>query len=384
MMTALDGATRHEVYIYDANDQRIATVVSPATAPVWRYTLRDAGANVIREWTATGSGSTASWSWTKDYVHRNGALLASVADAGGAELRTHFHLDHLNTPRLLTDDEARKVSVHTYWPFGLEAEGSDRDAERMKYTGHERDFGGADGLNDLDYMHARHYSPYLGRFLSVDPVLADGHAIESPQGWNRYSYVENNPVTATDPDGRLLDTIADIGFAVYDIVDIVRTTARGEPVRAVQNIALAADLAAILIPGVTGGGAIVRASAHAGEAAHIAEGAAHTVDALRAADEGSHVVARGAQNAKVAAAARKGQEAHKAAQYGEGFEKEAHLPSGKRMDAYNAKTKQVVELKPNNPRAIKRGQKQVEQYCKECDKVYGKGHTGTVRTYEPK
>jgi uncharacterized protein RhaS with RHS repeats len=48
-------------------------------------------------------------------------------------------------------------------------------------------------------MHARYYNPNLGRFLSVDPI---GGSVESSQSWNRYSYVENNPLRMVDPDGR--------------------------------------------------------------------------------------------------------------------------------------------------------------------------------------
>jgi hypothetical protein len=32
-------------------------------------------------------------------------------------------------------------------------------------------------------------------------------------------------------------------------------------------------------------------------------------------------------------------------------------PSGKRMDAYNRETKEIIELKPNNLRAIQQGEK---------------------------
>lgn len=95
------------------------------------------------------------------------------------------------------------------------------------------------------------------------------------------------------------------------------------------------------------------------------------------------IAARGAANPKIAEALKRGQDAHKARQYPDGFKKEKRLPSGKQMDAYNSTTKEVRELKPNNPRAIARGEKQVEQYCRECDQVYGPGHTGAVETYDP-
>ena len=49
-------------------------------------------------------------------------------------------------------------------------------------------------------MHARYYSPNLGRFLSVDP--ANSGRVGSSQSWNRYGYALNNPVKLVDPDGR--------------------------------------------------------------------------------------------------------------------------------------------------------------------------------------
>jgi RHS repeat-associated protein len=67
----------------------------------------------------------------------------------------------------------------------------------MKYTGHERD-SLASNPNTLDYMHARYYNPTAGRFLSVDPVLGNPSI---PQSWNRYAYVQNNPINRTDPKG---------------------------------------------------------------------------------------------------------------------------------------------------------------------------------------
>ncbi|HQN10444.1 MAG TPA: RHS repeat-associated core domain-containing protein, partial [Thermoanaerobaculia bacterium] len=54
---------------------------------------------------------------------------------------------------------------------------------------------------DLDYMHARYYSPVVGRFLSIDPGR-DWNARE-PQSWNLFSYARNNPLRYVDPDGRL-------------------------------------------------------------------------------------------------------------------------------------------------------------------------------------
>lgn len=48
-------------------------------------------------------------------------------------------------------------------------------------------------------MQQRYYDPGIGRFLSVDPVTADGN---TGGNFNRYKYAANNPYKFTDPDGR--------------------------------------------------------------------------------------------------------------------------------------------------------------------------------------
>ncbi|WP_444885233.1 RHS repeat-associated core domain-containing protein [Microbulbifer sp. PSTR4-B] len=61
------------------------------------------------------------------------------------------------------------------------------------YTGHEM----LDEVG-LIHMNGRVYDPTLARFVSADPMI-DG--ITSVQGYNRYAYVHNNPLTYTDPSG---------------------------------------------------------------------------------------------------------------------------------------------------------------------------------------
>ena len=47
-------------------------------------------------------------------------------------------------------------------------------------------------------MNGRVYDPVIGRFLSADPYI---QAPYNSQSYNRYSYVWNNPLSATDPSG---------------------------------------------------------------------------------------------------------------------------------------------------------------------------------------
>jgi len=66
----------------------------------------------------------------------------------------------------------------------------------------------------------------------------------------------------------------------------------------------------------------------------------------------------------------------------QGFEREFRLPSGRRADAVNLETREVLELKPNNPRALQRGQTQLEGYLKELEQTYGGEWTGRVVPYD--
>jgi len=47
-------------------------------------------------------------------------------------------------------------------------------------------------------MNARYYMPEIGRFISADTIVPNP---QSPQSYNRYTYVRNSPVNFTDPTG---------------------------------------------------------------------------------------------------------------------------------------------------------------------------------------
>jgi RHS repeat-associated protein len=199
MVTRDTAGVQSREFIYTADDERIATHETPTGS--WHWTARDPSGKVLREFTSTDGGS---WQWVRDYVYRDDKLVASRHPAGGFVETYHYHLDHLGTPRRITNALDATVGFHDYHAFGPEVPGGANEPSLtpLKYTGHERDRWLGEGDDTLDYMHARYYSPGMGRFLSVDPVLDVKAAMAEPEVWNRYSYVTNNPLMFTDPDGR--------------------------------------------------------------------------------------------------------------------------------------------------------------------------------------
>ena len=57
-------------------------------------------------------------------------------------------------------------------------------------------------------------------------------------------------------------------------------------------------------------------------------------------------------------------------------------PSGKgRMDRYDEEKAHIREIKPDNPRGEKSGQRQLERYKEEMEKATGRPHTTELTKY---
>ena len=207
-MTRASAGSDVRQFIYTADGERIAT----RNGQNWTWTVRGLDGKVLREFTSLEPNNspglpTLNPQWAKDYIWRDGLLLATVeptTPGASTTITKHYHLDHLGTPRVVTNDAGVQIGIHAYYPFGAELNlgQSEQPTELMKFTGHERDLL-ASNPNTLDYMHARYTMATMGRFQSVDPVVSKS-AMQAPQLWNRYAYVGNNPLTRVDPTGKIL------------------------------------------------------------------------------------------------------------------------------------------------------------------------------------
>jgi RHS repeat-associated protein len=168
------------------------------------------------------AGGLSFWSGQATVGQGRQNVLGSFATCGsfyelaGTLYREAFWLisDRLGTPRMVVNKSGTLASVkrHDYLPFGEELyagtggrttpQGYSGDSVRQHFTGYE-----ADAETGLNFAEARYQSSAQGRFTSVDPLGASA-SVGDPQSFNRYSYVNNNPVNFVDPTGM---SLADIG-----------------------------------------------------------------------------------------------------------------------------------------------------------------------------
>ena len=136
-------------------------------------------------------------------VTRNATTAAPTTLTSAKSL--YLHHDHLGSLDAISDESNAIVLRTTFDAWG-KRRGSNwtgtpsaadkaaiAAATRKGYTGHQQ----LDNL-DLVHMNGRVYDPVIARFLSADPIVQDPY---HSQAFNRYSYVWNNPLNATDPTG---------------------------------------------------------------------------------------------------------------------------------------------------------------------------------------
>jgi RHS repeat-associated protein len=270
-----------DTYTWDARGQLAAIAAggepraSFAYDPFGRRTTRTVGGNtttylydginVLRETVDGGSPVTYLTGLSADDV------LARI-DADGT---TSYLTDGLGSVVGLVDQAGRLATEYSYGAFGATESSGDRpdDPNPFRFTGREDDGTG------LYYYRARYYRPDVNRFIAEDPL---GYAAGDP---NLYAYVSNSPTNAVDPSGMCgVDAILDLGFLAYDVYALFRD---GRKNLGENLLAGAADLAGLLIPCASGGGAAVRAARAADDAYGAAAAARHADDAGDAARAGS-------------------------------------------------------------------------------------------------
>jgi RHS repeat-associated protein len=150
------------------------------------------GSDPLDETDAAGNTNNASFN---EYVFFGGKRIARRDSTNAVN---YYFADHLGTARVIANSSGAILDDSDFYPFGGERIVTSSSGNHYKFTGKERD-----SESGLDNFIRRYDSSSLGRFMSPDPANIAGDLLEweSPQSWNAYSYVRNDPINATDPDG---------------------------------------------------------------------------------------------------------------------------------------------------------------------------------------
>ncbi len=170
------------IYAYDAFNQRVRTDVGGAG----EWFAYNTDGKRVEIWSAVNFNTllNATTYW-------NGQPIAMYS---GGQIAFQ-HQDLTGTERLRTAWDGGVVARFTSLPFGdgFGPAGTDSDSYH---------FGGLDQDSESGTDHAtfRQYSNAAGRWMSPDPY-GGSMDIGNPQSFNRYAYVNNMPLSTTDPSG---------------------------------------------------------------------------------------------------------------------------------------------------------------------------------------
>lgn len=220
-----------------------------------------------------------------EYVRAGGTEVLQIKGTWGQYL---YH-DHLGSRVAMADSAAGIWWNEAYNPYGEKRIDPDRNKDNLGFAGHVQD-----DVTGLTYMQARYYDPVTGRFLSPDPVQFSPGA---PQMFNRYSYVNNDPINLRDPDGRCPNCVsaaigAGFGALVGGGLELANQLTDDKKGISLSRVGISAGKGA-LAGGIIGGTGCVGCGAVAAGLAGAADGA------VTARANGEHVIAGAAGQATV-------------------------------------------------------------------------------------
>lgn len=166
-------------FVYDGDGNRVkATVGGVTTSYVGNYF----------EW----SGSTSTM---VKYYYAGSQRIAMRTGSGTTNTNLKWLLgDHLGSTSITANYDGASPVTQLYKPWGEVRYQNGTLPTGYTYTGqysHTDDFG-------LMFYNARWYDPVLGRFAQADPIMTRPF---NPSAFDKYSYVENNPIKYNDPSG---------------------------------------------------------------------------------------------------------------------------------------------------------------------------------------
>ena len=375
-MTSYDGKT------YTWARGRLLASVSDAGGTIASYEYNERGLRVKK----TVGNTVTTYCWAGDLLlaQKTGSEVIyffydSAAQPVGFQIGTvpYYYVKNIQGDIIgIVDAEGTEVVKYVYDAWGkiLSVSGTAAstvgDKNPLRYRGYYYD-----REIEFYYICFRYYSPSLCRFISIDDIK---NTIAGILNCNQHVYCGNNPVSRVDIGGRIWETVFDVISLGFSIIETIQN-----PVDPWAWGGLIGDIID-LIPFVTGAGETTKAL---GTTIKILDKTddtydmIHVVKATDFTDEALETI-RGLD--KVGDATRSslddGWKIHNGYKKGYDFipdmKKEATI-SGGRIDFFDKKNRIIYELKPNNPRGIRDGVRQLKKY----NKAVGGGTTMFLEVY---
>jgi RHS repeat-associated protein len=213
-------------FIYGADQNRVVQIAtSPSSQDPSRTVYVGLGGDGKSLYERTTTGSTVQhvhYIYAADVHGGSPFALRVVTDEPGASSTAtkYNHFDHLGSVTATSDEVGHVITPEwggadatefDYDPWGARRNPDSTFADVATFdlpVGH-RGFTGQETIPNVELvnMNGRLYDPALGRFLSPDPNIQSESDLQS---YNRYSYVQNNPLRYTDPTGYFLDSVSSV------------------------------------------------------------------------------------------------------------------------------------------------------------------------------
>ena len=162
-------------YFYDGNGTMVKSVIDDVVTyyPSGAYQVKtNGGLTNTRKYYSFGSATVA--------MRDNGSLIWLLQD-------------HLNSTTVTADADGDLLTEVRFTAFGAIRGGSGDTTTDKLYTGQRQEY-----EIGLDYYVARWYDPEIAHFTQPDSIVPGaGDAL----AWDRYAYVEYNPIKHVDPSG---------------------------------------------------------------------------------------------------------------------------------------------------------------------------------------
>jgi RHS repeat-associated protein len=257
MAKTVGSTTIGSEFLYNANRSRVlhlefdqANATTGEPTHYVRKRIYGLGATLESDFKNLGTGSTADWQnvTTWIYVPAPDGIVGTEEFAfdptvvgGSSETASIYHYDHLGSIDRITTMGATTVRGTTQpntvanapGHYSEDAWGARRNPDTWTGKPSATDIGGSKSLSPrgftghemlddlgLVHMNGRIYDPLIGRMLSADAVVQFPGDLQS---YNRYSYVQNNPLRFVDPSGFLLENVQQVGInSTEEIIDAAR------------------------------------------------------------------------------------------------------------------------------------------------------------------